>query len=335
MQRSDARARARHRVRAFAKHMNLATFEGRFSQKLRPGDAGVQQTIRLMRDVIDAGVTDPDVNTAAVRILQYAGVQNFDRVGKLKALYEAVSWPNFLYVEDPVGPFGPKETIRTARTLLKLRAGDCDDYTILLASLAGSIGIRTHAVTVAADPSAPDEFSHIYPEAEVNPGEWIALDAARPGAEFGKPAHLYFRKRVWSFEDNSYHDLAGTMASPKFRRNSPPRILGLGSYALVRGLGDDSTDVSAADISAIGQATANILAAAQGSPYGTFQTAYSPVAPAAGYAAAAPYITPGSSSPFYGAGYPAGQQGVSILGSNAIWWILGIAAAAMALRSVK
>ena len=92
--------------------MELATFRGTMVQRLRPGDAGVAQTLRLMRDVIDAGVTDAFVNETAIGILQSAGVQNFDRLAKLRALYEYVSWPNFLYVEDPVGPFGPKETIR-------------------------------------------------------------------------------------------------------------------------------------------------------------------------------------------------------------------------------
>lgn len=302
--------------------MDLKTFSGVLSQTLRQGDAGVAQTIRLMRDVIDAGVTDPDVNTAAIQILQAAGVPNFDRAAKAKAIYDRFSWPNFLYVEDPVGPFGPKETIRTARTLLRLSAGDCDDYTILIASLLGSIGIKTRAVTVAADPSAPEEFSHIYPEAEIEPGKWIAMDAARPGAQFGLPAQYYFRKRIWSFESNAFQDLAGTMTAPRFRRASAPRMSGLAGYAIVRGLGDDNT---AQDISAIGQATANVIAASQGSPYGAFQTPYSPVAPAAGYASLPP-------NAFTGAGYPVtGAPGFSLTGNSSLWVIVGLVAAAALL----
>jgi Transglutaminase-like superfamily len=289
---------------------NLQTFRGVLSQPLPHGDDGVAKTIAMIRDVVDAGVTDPFVNETAIRILQNAGVGNFDREAKLRALYEFVSWPNFLYVEDPVGPFGPKETIRTGRTLLQLKAGDCDDYTVLLSALAGTIGISTRAVTVAADPSLPSDFSHIYPEAEVSPGFWVPMDAARPGAEFGLPALRYFRKRIWSLTDSSYRDIAGTMRGDgcKCCHKAPQRMSSLNGYAVL-GSGVLGDDTSAQDISAIGQATANILAAAQGSPYGSFQTAYTPVAP---YAA-----------------YPANS--LSLTGSNSWMWILGIGAVALAL----
>lgn len=302
--------------------MNLQNFTGTMTQTLRQGDAGVAQTIRLMRDVIDAGVTDHYVNETAIRILQSAGVQNFDREAKLKALYDFVSWPNFLYVEDPVGPFGPKETIRTVRTLLRLRAGDCDDYTVLLSALAGTIGIATRAVTVAADPSCPAEFSHIYPEAEVSPGNWVAMDAARPGAQFGLPALRYFRKREWSLSDSSYRDIAG---AARQRSGIRPRLSSLNGYAMLgpRAMGQSPSDSYAQDISAIGQSTANIIAAASGSPYGSFATPYTPSALPAGYAG---YGQPGT---------PGGASGLSITGSSAIWWILGLGAVAFAISSAR
>src|SRR5712691_9353430 len=134
--------------------LSLQDFTGTMRMPLPRGDEGVARTIRLIRDLMDSAITDPQVNEAAIHILRNANVQNFDRDAKLRALYDFVSWPNFLYVADPVGPFGPKETVRTVRTLLRVRAGDCDDYTLLLASLAGTVGIPTRAVTVAADPSA-------------------------------------------------------------------------------------------------------------------------------------------------------------------------------------
>src|SRR5882762_1517686 len=226
--------------------LGLQNFSGVLRMPLPRGDEGVARTIRLIRDLMDAAVADPQVNEAAINILRNASVQNFDREAKLRALYEFVSWPNFLYVEDPVGPFGPKETVRTVRTLLRVRAGDCDDYTLLLASLAGTVGIATRAVTVAADPSAPNDFSHIYPEAEVSPGNWVAMDAARPGAQYGLPAQRYFRKRIWSLTDSSYRDVAGQRISSM----RGERISNLSGYAV---LGQPDPNVAAEDISAVGQ----------------------------------------------------------------------------------
>lgn len=284
--------------------LSLQNFSGVLRMPLPRGDEGVARTIRLIRDLMDAAITDPQVNEAAINILRNAGVQNFDRQAKLRALYEFVSWPNFLYVEDPVGPFGPKETVRTVRTLLRVRAGDCDDYTLLLASLAGTVGIATRAVTVAADPSAADDFSHIYPEAEVSPGNWVAMDAARPGAQFGLPAQRYSRKRVWSLTDSSYKDVSGQ------------RISSLNGYAV---LGQPDPNIAAEDISAVGQSVANVIAASKGSPYGSFVTPYTPQAPPAGYGVP---------------GYPGGVPGasVSLAGISPVWIILGLGLAVYASR---
>lgn len=290
--------------------LSLQNFTGTLRMPLPRGDEGVARTIRLIRDLMDAAVADPQVNEAAINILRNAGVTNFDRDAKLRALYDSVSWPNFLYVEDPVGPFGPKETVRTVRTLLRVRAGDCDDYTLLLASLAGTIGIPTRAVTVAADPSAPNDFSHIYPEAEVTPGNWVPMDAARPGAQYGLPAQRYFRKRIWSLTDSSFHDVAGgrIQGCACGRNCSTPtqKVSSLNGYALlgVRGLGD-----AAEDISAVGQSVANVIAAAKGSPYGSFQTPYTPIAPSAGYG------TPG---------YPGGAPGASLSLAGVSPWLIVI-----------
>jgi len=274
---------------------------------LPKGDDGVARTIRLIRDLMDAAVTDAQVNEAAISILRNAGVENFDRAAKLRALYDFVSWPNFLYVEDPVGPFGPKETVRTVRTLLRVRAGDCDDYTLLLASLAGTVGIATRAVTVASDPSMPQDFSHIYPEAELTPGkgDFVPMDAARPGAQFGLPAQRYFRKRIWSLTDSSYKDVSGQ------------RVSSLHGYVM---LGQDS-NVAAQDISAATGGIANIIAASKGSPYGSFVTPYTPVSPPAGYG------TPG---------YPGGAPGasLSLTGISPVWIIIGLGVAIVAARKL-
>src|SRR5271157_714924 len=122
---------------------------------LLSGDAGVAQTIGVMRQIIDDAVKDPVVNGVAIDFVR--GVTDtFSRDQKAQAIYTAVAM-RWTYVEDPVGPFGPKETLRPARLLLQTFAGDCDDATILICSLLGTIGISSRIVTIAADPSSSRE----------------------------------------------------------------------------------------------------------------------------------------------------------------------------------
>lgn len=274
----------------------LRNFSGTMATPLKRGDAGVEQTIDLIRHLVDDGVKDPSVNHKAIEIAKFAQVPNFDDEAICRALYAYMSWPNFLYVKDPVGPFGPKEMVRPVRDLLTVMAGDCDCATTLIATLAGTLGIHTRAVTIAADPSAPSDFSHIYPEAEVAPGRWVPMDVARPGAAYGVAPPRYFRKRVWSLTDSSFRDVSGQ------------RVSSLNGYAMLGRLGDDT---AAMDISAVGQSVANVISAAKGNPYGSFQTPYTPIAPGAGYG------TPG---------YPGGPAGasLSLAGISPAWIILGL-----------
>ena len=281
---------------------------------LARGDRGVEQTIHVLKCLIDDAVKDPGINVQAIQILRDAGVANFGVMDRLQAFYAWISQPaNFLYVPDPIGPFGPKETVRPARTLFQVKGGDCDDYSALLASLLGTVGIRSRLVTIAADPAAPNDFSHIYPEAEVSRNVWIPLDAARPGAQFGLAPPRYFRKRIWSLEDDSYSDVTGAQRGPAARNLSS-----LNGYAWLGAMGDDPSIVPQ-DISAVGQSVANVISASKGNPYGSFQTPYTPVAPAAGYGAP---------------GYPGGAPGasLSLAGISPVWLILGLGLAVYAAQ---
>jgi transglutaminase-like putative cysteine protease len=241
---------------------NLRTFNGTMGTPLAAGDQGVSQTIDVIRQLVDDAVKDPAVNVEAIGMVR--GVDQFNRDAKAHAIFDAVA-SRFYYVEDPVGPLGSKETLRPVRALLQTWAGDCDDASVLIASLLGTIGIPSRVVTIAADPSSPEEFSHIYPEAETFPDVWMPMDIARPGSSYGSAPAKYFRKRVWSLTDRAYQDLNG-------RRSSS-----LAGYAM---LGDDSSNAVAQDISAIASLAPGVaqdINAAEGpsyvSPYASFYPA--------------------------------------------------------------
>ena len=279
---------------------DLRSFRGVMGTPLAHGDQGVEQTINVIRQLVDDAVKDPAVNVTAIQMVRGTGDQ-FSRDAKAQAIYAAVA-NRFQYVEDPVGPFGPKETLRPARVLLQIWAGDCDDASVLIASLLGTIGIPSRLVTIAADPSAPDEFSHIYPEAEVFPGNWVAMDIARPGSAYGSAPQRYFRKRVWSLTDRAYQDLNGGC-----------RCSSLNGYAM---LGDAASDITA--LASLESGAAQITSAAEGQPTLPFSYASG----ASPYSSFATGLTPGAAAP--AAMYPSSGAVVASLSGGATPWILAL-----------
>ena len=78
--------------------------------------------------------------------------------------------------------------------------GDCDDYSLLTASMLLSAGIAPYYVTVAADREDPYKFSHIYCAAHLrDERNYMALDAGNrlqavpPGWE----SDSVTRKAIW------------------------------------------------------------------------------------------------------------------------------------------
>lgn len=304
-----------------------------YAEPLLSGDAGVAQTIAQMRQLVDEALRDPSIIRLATDIVR--SVPAFDDYAETNALYEWVR-RNIRFTKDPVN----KEKLYPPAELLKIRAGDCDDISMLLATLVMAVGYPARLMTVAASPSSPEQFSHVYMEAEIpaGSGQWIPMDPARADSQFGVAPPMTYRSRWWSLTDNSYGDLSGTKIHahpgatvnvhlgnyPRFRSH----VSGLGSYGTVRHtMGDDATPPAAptpsggqtsALIATTGQSVSDIIRASQGmpaspfdfsasGPWQSFQTRYSP------------YGT--------GAGYPSAQQisgGLSL--SPGAWIAIGIGA---------
>lgn len=167
------------------------TLRGSIAYPMPGGDAGVTQTMGLIRRLVDSAIKDPFVNRTAIEILQQSNAPQYDQSAAAQIIYNWVK-RNIRYVQDPVG----KETVRPANVILEVRAGDCDDINgVLIPSLLGTIGITTRGVTIAAAPGS-DDFTHIYAEAMLD-GRWVALDAARPNVVFGQAPEMYKRRAEW------------------------------------------------------------------------------------------------------------------------------------------
>ena len=135
------------------------------------GSAGTLVTARLIARLIRAGAKDFYVRQRAIQIFREAGVAAKDRWGEVRALFDWVRG-NIRYTRD----IFRVELLHSARRMLELRAGDCDDMTILLGAMLMSTGYPVRIVLAGFRPDRPKSYSHVYLEVNVR-GRWVAADA--------------------------------------------------------------------------------------------------------------------------------------------------------------
>ena len=92
---------------------------------------------------------------------------------------------NISYVKDPI----EVETVQAPEITLKIRAGDCDDHAVLMASFAANIGIDSKFSVIGND---LDSFSHVFPELFIN-HQWTATDTTS-AIPFGESHRLNIKK---------------------------------------------------------------------------------------------------------------------------------------------
>ena len=136
--------------------------------KIAEGTKGVEQTLRIMARVVNETLlTKPDIRATALTIIK--PVKDKDYRGEITAVYNWVK-NNIRYTQDP----WDKEMLQWPDYTLKLGQGDCDDHSILMASLLMSVGheCRFAVVQVARDSG---NYDHVYAECKVN-GDWVPVD---------------------------------------------------------------------------------------------------------------------------------------------------------------
>ncbi|SRR6266516_1348828 len=135
------------------------------------GRSGTLITTRLIARLIRDGAKDFYVRQKALAIFRAYGVRPKDRMGEVAALFDWVR-RNIRYTRDIL----KVELLHTARRMLELRAGDCDDLTIVLGAMLMATGHPVRLVLAGFRPNRPHSYSHIYPEVKVR-GRWIPIDA--------------------------------------------------------------------------------------------------------------------------------------------------------------
>lgn len=118
-----------------------------------------------------------DIRSLALRIAQtvpahertgHPDMRNFSAIAS--NLYRWIV-EHVVYVRDPHGI----ERLQSPDVTIRLKSGDCDDMSILGASLLESVGIPSRFVIVSFAPGQPEKYSHIYVEF-YHKGQWISFD---------------------------------------------------------------------------------------------------------------------------------------------------------------
>src|SRR5688500_10029527 len=99
------------------------------------GNRGTHTTVAKMRGLIREGARDFYVRQHAIDVLLANGVPAKDYEAEIRSLFEWVQ-RNVRYTRDPFGV----ELLHSARRMIELRAGDCDDMSVVLGALVESVG---------------------------------------------------------------------------------------------------------------------------------------------------------------------------------------------------
>ena len=147
------------------------------------GEAGIFDTLALMRRMVNDFKTNPGIRQAALNVTFMTPAQ--DDASEVEALFTFVR-DYIRYTKDVYGI----ETLQTPDKTMAMRVGDCDDQTVLLASLLESIGYPTRFVIEGYQDNGP--WEHVYLETCLL-GEWIALDPTEQVAMGWQPPDALIR----------------------------------------------------------------------------------------------------------------------------------------------
>lgn len=159
---------------------------------LNRGYSGTEKTIRLMHKLVAKGKLDPSLHEIATLIRLSVPE---DQRGSTRATAEAVfRWvkKHGVFQRDPFQIERIDHPVSSMKAIIEARqsgaytgpglfVGDCDTFSIWVATLGGLLGFNYAFETAKVDPVRPDEFSHVWTALRVG-NDWLALDASTPRA---------------------------------------------------------------------------------------------------------------------------------------------------------
>lgn len=165
---------------------------------MKSDDEETAQTIGMMDKIAARDSNDRAVVAAVDEALQLAGMTR-ESPAYDKAC--AVFWwlkQTIEYVPTPGTSALVDQTLISPTALLAMPEpiGDCPQFSMLASAMFRVLCMDSMFVTIAAEPTAQHQWSHVYNTVEIFPGQYIPFDSSNgpePGAEYSK----WFRRRVW------------------------------------------------------------------------------------------------------------------------------------------
>lgn len=128
--------------------------------------------VDFLADLIEEGSQNPTIYEFTRKLLNHKKVESYDNIGEIKACFywvrDNIAYRNHVMCRD---------SFQTAERTFDMRAGDCDQATVLLNSMLLSVGIPTGMRIISTSHDKP--FHHIYSLAgnpKNDPEQWIPLD---------------------------------------------------------------------------------------------------------------------------------------------------------------
>lgn len=134
------------------------------------GAAGTKATLKIMRRVIRKYKAALTIRLLAQKLTRKLPQKNY--TSEARAIHHFVK-NRIRYVRDIRGI----ETIQTPIQTLKLGSGDCDDKSVMVASLLEAIGHRTRLV--ACGFHRPKNYSHVFVQTKIG-NKWVSVECTEP-----------------------------------------------------------------------------------------------------------------------------------------------------------
>lgn len=154
-------------------------------QGIPSGASGVNATLRVMRQFTRAGKKHYPIRELALSLVK--GLPQKDWLNEVKRLHAYVR-DRIRYVRDINGV----ETVAIPQVTIEIGQGDCDDKSVLLASLLESIGHPTRFVAVGF---APNSYNHVLVETKIGT-KWIPVETTEPVSVGWYPKNVVARMVV-------------------------------------------------------------------------------------------------------------------------------------------
>lgn len=173
-----------------------------FSLQMSSGDddTAVLQTLEQMSRIVERTACDPVVQRAAAEAVKRlpAGAT---RAELAEAVWDYVR-TRVSFIQDADMVPGSREVLIETPLLLTMQQprGDCDDFTMAVATLLCALGVPVRVMAVAASPDDPDRFSHVFAavilENRTILPVTMSIDASH-GPYAGWEAPRIFRRMPW------------------------------------------------------------------------------------------------------------------------------------------